>query len=145
MFRHRCRATEGLRVRKLPEAIRSAGSVRRSLIGISAAVTVAAGLAVPGAVASAADGGGAAGVSGAAGTPASLAPATDGAANGGAVIVVLKAQQAGMNLRTQASQRRAAARSSQAPVTSDITAHGGTGVQSLVAPDAVAAHVPAGE
>jgi hypothetical protein len=69
----------------------------------------------------------------------------DGAANGGSVIVVLKAQQPSLNLRTQASQRRAAARSSQAPVTSDITAHGGTGVQSLVAPDAVAAHVPAAE
>ncbi|HEX4255920.1 MAG TPA: S8 family serine peptidase, partial [Streptosporangiaceae bacterium] len=77
--------------------------------------------------------------------PASLAPATAGAASGGSVIVVLKAQEPSLNLRTQASQRRAAARSSQAPVTSDITAHGGTGVQSLVAPDAVAAHVPAAE
>jgi hypothetical protein len=74
-----------------------------------------------------------------------LAPAADGAASGGAVIVVLKAQAPSLNLRTQASQRRAAAQSSQAPVTSDITAHGGTGVQSLVAPDAVAARVPAAE
>src|SRR6201992_3858549 len=84
MFRHRCRATEGLRVRKLPEAIRSAGSVRRSLIGISAAVTVAAGLAVPAVVASAADGGGAAGVSGTGGPPTALAPAPGGAGHGGA-------------------------------------------------------------
>src|SRR5579875_1435266 len=105
-------------------------------MGITAAAAVAVGLGVPAAAASAAD---------AAGTPASLAPATDGAASGGSVIVVLKAQAPGLNLRTQASQRRAAARSSQAPVTSDITAHGGTGVQSLVAPDAVAALVPASE
>ncbi|HEY2520050.1 MAG TPA: S8 family serine peptidase [Streptosporangiaceae bacterium] len=112
------------------------------MIGISAAVTMAAGLAVPAAVASAADSGGEAG---SAGTPAPLAPAANGAASGGSVIVVLKAQQPAMNLRTQASQRRAAARSSQAPVTSDITAHGGTGVKSLVAPDAVAAHVSSAE
>ena len=46
---------------------------------------------------------------------------------------MLKAQQPAMNLRTQASQRRAAAQSSQAPVTSDITAHGGTGVPLAVA------------
>src|ERR1700760_1092559 len=72
-------------------------------------------------------------------------PAADGAAHGGSVIVVLKAQQPSLNLRTQASQRRAEAQSSQTPVTSDITAHGGTSVKSLVAPDAVAAHVSSAE
>jgi hypothetical protein len=110
-------------------------------MGITTAAAVMVGLGVPAAAASA----GVSGAAGTTGTPASLAPAADGAANGGSVIVVLKSQQPGLNLRTQASQRRAQAQSSQALVTSDITAHGGTGVQSLVAPDAVAAHVSSAE
>ena len=85
------------------------------------------------------------GPAGAATAPRPAVPAPDGASAGGAVIVVLKDQHANLNLRTQASQRKAAAGSSQAPVLTDIRSHGGTGVTPLVAPDAVAAHVSAAE
>ena len=59
--------------------------------------------------------------------------------------MVLKQQQAGMNLRTQAKQRIAAAHADQAPIVASIRSHGGTGVTQLAAPDAVAATVPAAE
>ena len=74
-----------------------------------------------------------------------VAPAFSGSAAGGKVIVVLKQQQAGMNLRTQARQRIAAAHADQAPLVASIRSHGGTGVTQLAAPDAVAATVPAAE
>ena len=59
------------------------------------------------------------------------------AASGGAVIVVLTAQHANLNLRTQAAQRTAAAHAGQASIVSSIKASGGTGVTQLVAPSAV--------
>ncbi len=74
-----------------------------------------------------------------------IAPALNGAAAGGKVIVVLKQQQTGMNLRTRARQRIAAAHAAAAPVVASIRSHGGTGITRLVAPDAVAATVPAAE
>ena len=74
-----------------------------------------------------------------------VAPAFDGAAAGGKVIVVLRQQQAGMNLRTQARQRIAAAHSDQAPIVASIRSHAGTGVTQLAAPDAVAATLSAAE
>jgi hypothetical protein len=75
----------------------------------------------------------------------SSAPTLGGAAAGGRVIVVLKSQNSSLNLRTQASQRIAAARSNQAPVVADIRSHGGTDVTQLVAPNAVAARLSASE
>ncbi len=78
--------------------------------------------------------------------PASIiAPAFNGAAGGGRVIVVLKEQQSGLNLRTRARQRIAAAHAAAAPIVASIRSHGGTGISALVAPDAVAATVPAAE
>src|SRR6202042_1602341 len=68
-----------------------------------------------------------------------------GSAAGGRVVVVLKQQQAGMNLRAQASQRIASAHADQAPLVSSIKSSGGTGVTQLAAPDAIAAPVPAAE
>jgi hypothetical protein len=105
---------------------------------MAAAVSLGAGLAAP--AASAAD---AAAIPGS-GT-GSTAPAVGGSSAGGAVIVVLKNQHSSLDLRTQASQRRAAARSSQTPVAADIRLHGGTDVTELTAPDAVAAHLSAAE
>jgi hypothetical protein len=113
-------------------------SARRRLLGITAALSLGTALAVSGGSLAHA----AAGLGSGTGPEA---PAVAGAAAGGPVIVVLKAQFSSMNLRTQASQRVAAARSVQAPVVSDITAHGGTDVTRLVAPDAVAARLPAAE
>src|ERR1700733_13171947 len=106
----------------------------RRLFGAGVAVAVGGGLAVFGL--SAAD---AAGVSG------PLAPAPGGAASGGSIIVVLKQQQTGMNLRTQTSQYMAAVHTQQAPVVASIDSAGGTGVSQLAAPDAVAANVSADE
>jgi hypothetical protein len=74
-----------------------------------------------------------------------LAPVVGRAASGGTVIVVLKTQHAGLNLRTQAAQRTADTRADQAPIVSGIKASGGTDVTRLVAPSAVAAHVSAAE
>ena len=74
-----------------------------------------------------------------------LAPVLGRAASGGAVIVVLKDQHANLNLRTRAAQRTAAAHADQRPIVSSIKASGGTEVTQLVAPSAVAAHVPAAE
>jgi hypothetical protein len=77
------------------------------------------------------------------GTP--VAPVLGGAGAGGAVIVVLQDQHANLNLRAQAEQRTAAAHADQRPIVSSIKASGGTEVTQLVAPSAVAAHVPAAE
>jgi subtilase family protein len=73
------------------------------------------------------------------------APVTGGAASGGRVIVVLKDQHSGLNLRAQGQRRAAAARSDQAPIMASIRAHGGTGITRLIAPNAVAARLPAAE
>jgi len=78
-------------------------------------------------------------------TAVPVAPAPGGSASGGAVIVVLKNQYSNLNLRTQGTQRTAAAHSDQAPIVSSIKASGGTDVTQLVAPDAVAAHLSAAE
>jgi Subtilase family len=113
-------------------------SSRRRLLAAALAVAVACALAVSG-------GGLAHAADGAAKAAPPAVPALGGTAAGGRVIVVLKQQQAGMNLRTQASQRIAAARADQAPVVTSIRANGGTGVTQLTAPDAIAATVPAAE
>ena len=76
-------------------------------------------------------------------TPA--APALDGAASGGAVVVWLRSQHADLNLRTRGADRRAAARKDQASLVADIKSHGGTGILQLTAPSAVAATVSATE
>jgi hypothetical protein len=119
---------------------------RRRLLG-AAALALGAALALPvGGSAGATPITTAASITGAApagGGP--LAPAVNGAAGGGKVIVVLKNQYSGLNLRAQASERAADAHSAQAPVTADIRSHGGTGITRLVAPDAIAAHLSATE
>jgi hypothetical protein len=113
-------------------------SSRRPLLAVVLALAVACALAMSGGgLAHAADGA-------APGAPP-VAPALAGSAAGGRVIVVLKQQQGNMNLRTQASQRIAAAHADQAPVVTSIRSSGGTDVAQLTAPDAVAATVPAAE
>jgi hypothetical protein len=113
-------------------------SSRRPLLAAALAVVMTCALALSGGdLAHASDG------AGAAATP--LAPAVGGSAAGGKVIVVLKQQQAGMNLRTQASQRIADAHAAQAPLVSSIKSSGGSSVSQLAAPDAIAATVPAAE
>ncbi len=121
----------------VPSGLSGHSSRRRKLLGAALALALPTALALSGGT-----------LARAASTQpaaAAVAPAFDGAAAGGKVIVVLKQQQAGMNLRTQASQRIAAAHADQAPVVTAIRSHGGTGVTQLAAPDAVAATVPAAE
>ena len=110
---------------------------RRRLLGASLALALTAALAV--------SGGDLAHAAASSSVAVPGAPAFDGSAAGGKVIVVLKQQQAGMNLRTQAKQRIAAAHADQAPLLASIRSHGGTGVAQLAAPDAVAATMPAAE
>jgi hypothetical protein len=118
------------------------GLSRRKLLGASLALALPAALALSGgSLASAAS----ASTPGTHPAAAPLAPAYNGAAHGGQVVVVLKQQHAGMNLRTQARQRTAAARADQAPVVASIRHHGGTQIAQLTAPDAVAATIPAAE
>src|ERR1700722_7531218 len=74
-----------------------------------------------------------------------LAPVVGRAASGGAVIVVLKDQHSGLNLRAQAAARTAAADADQAPIVASIKAGGGPDVTQTGAPRAVAPHVPAAE
>ena len=111
---------------------------RHRLVTAGAVLATGLGIAVPGGTwlpqVAAASGGGTA-----------VAPVQGRAASGGAVIVVLKDQHANLNLRTQGAQRTAAAHSDQASIVSSIKAGGGTEVIQLVAPSAVAAHVPAAE
>jgi Subtilase family len=76
---------------------------------------------------------------------APLAPAPDGAAQGGPVIVVLKSQHPGLNLRTQGSTLRADALSDQASIVSSIRASHGTGLLQLSDPSSVAATLSAAE
>jgi Subtilase family len=77
--------------------------------------------------------------------PASLAPALDGTAAGGSVIVILKDQYATLKLRTRSAARVTATRSAQRPVVASIRASGGTHVTRLVSVNAVAATVSAAE
>jgi Subtilase family len=120
-----------------PLALSGLWSSRRGLLGAALALAVVCWLGVSGGgLAHAADAG--PGVS-------AVAPALGGSAAGGRVIVVLKQQQAGMNLRSQASERIAAAHADQAPVVTSIKSNGGTRVTQLAAPDAIAATVPAAE
>ena len=115
-----------------------ATSARRRVIGTAAAVTLGLGLTVPGGS-----------LALAAGPPgpaaAARAPVFDGAASGGRVIVVMKSQFAGLNLRSQGRQRMSDARSDQAPLVASIREHGGTDVIQLTAPNAIAAKLPAAE
>jgi hypothetical protein len=74
---------------------------------------------------------------------APLAPAQDGAANGGAVIVVLKAQHPELNMRTQAVALKSATEADQAPVVAAIKADGGTNLVQVPEPSEVAATLPA--
>jgi hypothetical protein len=74
-----------------------------------------------------------------------LAPAVDGAASGGAVIVVLADQHADMKLRAQGAARTTTTRSDQRSIVADIAANGGTDITQLVSVNAVAAHVSAAE
>jgi len=71
------------------------------------------------------------------------APAPDGAANGGPVIVVLKTQHSNMNERTHARALKVATHSEQAPVVAAINAAGGTHVLQLTEPNEVAATLSA--
>lgn len=115
----------------------SGSSSRRQLLGACLAFALTTALAISGGT-----------LASAASTRSAVspvAPAFDGSAAGGKVIVVLKQQQAGMNLKTQARQRIDAAHADQAPVVASIRSHGGTGVTQLAAPDAIAANVPAAE
>jgi hypothetical protein len=122
----------------LKQLVLSASPSRRRLLGASLALTLTCALAV--------SGGDLADAAQATGTAVPrLAPALDGSASGGRVIVVLKQQQAGLNLRTQAKQRTAAAHAAQAPIVTSIRSHGGTAVTQLTAPDAIAATVSAAE
>lgn len=73
------------------------------------------------------------------------APVLGSAANGGAVIVVLKNQHSNLNLRTHASARRQAAFGDQKPLLASIKAHGGSAITQLVSINAVAATVSAAE
>src|SRR5581483_11723808 len=75
--------------------------------------------------------------------PRHPAPALGGAASGGQIIVVLKDQHSGLKLRAQGAARRAATRSDQKSIVSDIRAHGGSAITQLVSVNAVAATVSA--
>jgi hypothetical protein len=74
-----------------------------------------------------------------------MAPAVDGAASGGAVIVVLKDQHADLKLRAQGAARTTTTRSDQQAIVSEIAAGGGTGITQLVSVNAIAAHLSAAE
>lgn len=86
-----------------------------------------------------------AGVAPAAADPGPVAPALDGAADGGAVIIVLKNQHPDINLKAQGAQRTTATRSDQRSLVSGIKADGGTAVTQLVSVNAIAAQVSAAE
>jgi len=74
-----------------------------------------------------------------------MAPAPDGAATGGKVIIILKDQHTNLKLKAQGTARRTATRSDQASIVSSIKASGGTSVTQLVSVNAVAATVSANE
>jgi hypothetical protein len=103
------------------------------LISLTASLVLGAGLVLS------------AGVTPAVADPGAAAPAVDGAATGGPVIVVLKDQHADITLKAQGAQRTATTRSDQKSVVSDIEASGGTDVTQLVSVNAVAANISAAE
>ncbi len=72
-----------------------------------------------------------------------LAPAPDGAASGGSVIVVLKSQHSGLDMRTHPDSLKKATASDQASVVAAIRADGGTNVVQMSQPSAVAATLSA--
>jgi hypothetical protein len=74
-----------------------------------------------------------------------MAPAVDGAASGGAVIVVLADQHADLRLKTQGAQRTTTTRSDQRSIVADMKANGATDIRQLVSVNAVAAHLSASE
>lgn len=76
---------------------------------------------------------------------ATEAPALDGTASGGPVIVVLRNQHTDMKLKAQGTQRTAATRSDQQSIVADMKANGGTDITQLVSVNAVAAHLSAAE
>ncbi|EWM14225.1 S8 family serine peptidase [Kutzneria sp. 744] len=76
---------------------------------------------------------------------APLAPATDGAADGGRVIVVLGNQHSDLKLRAQSSQRTNTTHNDQQSVVTDIKANGGTDVTQLVSVNAIAAKLSSAE
>jgi Subtilase family len=114
----------------------SGPSTYRRLLGVAVALALPCGLAVSGGS-----------LANAAGSAASspVAPALNGSAAGGRVIVVMKDQQNGLNLQTQARQWVTSAHDEQAPIVSSIESSGGSGVTQLAAPDAIAANVSAAE
>jgi Subtilase family len=73
------------------------------------------------------------------------APAPNGAAKGGAVIVVLKSQLTGVNMRTQRNTLKADALAHQASIVSSIRSSGGRDVLQLTEPNSVAATLSASE
>ncbi len=80
----------------------------------------------------------------AAATPA-LAPALDGSAADGAVIVVLNNQHANIPLKANGAARAQAVHADQRSVVADMTAHGATGITQLVSVNAIAARLSADE
>jgi hypothetical protein len=81
----------------------------------------------------------------AAATGTGLAPAVNGSASGGAVIVVLKDQHSNIKLNARDAQRTSTTRADQRSIVADMKANGGTAVRQLVSVNAVAAHLPAAE
>jgi subtilase family protein len=82
---------------------------------------------------------------GAATSSSGLAPAPGRAADGGAVIVVLRDQLTAQGMNALTNARATAVATAQAPLVADIVSHGGTGVVPLVAVNAVAARLSAAE
>jgi hypothetical protein len=74
-----------------------------------------------------------------------MAPAPDGAAAGGKVIIILKDQHTDLKLKAQGAARRTATRADQASIVSSIKGSGGSSVTQLVSLNAVAATVSASE
>ncbi len=85
------------------------------------------------------------GTAGARPTAASHAPASRAASAGGPVIITLKAQFPDLKVKKQGHQRRAATRSAQRGLLTELRAHGAKDVRQLVSVDAVSATVPAAE
>jgi hypothetical protein len=77
--------------------------------------------------------------------PTPLAPALDGAADGGRVIVVLGNQHGDLKLRAQSEKRTTTTRNDQQSVVADIKAAGGSDITQLVSVNAVAAKLSTAE
>jgi hypothetical protein len=107
--------------------------LRISIAGLTAVATAALGVQLLPAVAAPAR------------TSPAIAPAYDGAAAGGHVIVVFKDQYKTLTLRAHGVARIAATRATQNPVVASIRASGGTGIARLISVNGVAAKVSAAE